>query len=206
MIKHYYQSSGYRPDPSTLGKIIDVGGANSFGHGYLDAIVEIRQPQAAAPNIFLGDMDMPDIWDEVLQHAVDHGRWDFAICTHTLEDINNPLFVTRRMELIAKRGFIAVPSKYRELSRFSSPVFRGYIHHRWIYDVVDGALTAYPKINYIEDSWFDSAVNKLDGQDELVVEWEGAISMRYINDGMPYGTAEMSGEEHIKQLYRKLCD
>lgn len=203
-IKHYLQSSGYRPDPTKLGKIIDVGGANSFGHGHLDAIVEIRQPQAACNNLFLGDMDQPDVWDKVLQYAADYGQWDYAICTHTLEDIHNPMYVCRMMQVIAKRGFIAVPSKYRELSRFSSPVFRGYIHHLWIWDIVDGKLTGFPKINYIEDSWFDMAVEKLEGQDELVVEWEGRIDMQYINDGLPYGTAEISGEEHIAQLYRKL--
>ncbi len=204
MIKHWYQDNGWRPD-LTGKKIIDIGGANSFAHGMLDALIDIRQPQASAKHVFVGDIDRPEVWDDVLQHAVDHGKWDYAICTHTLEDINNPVYAASRIELIANAGLIIIPSKFRELSRFSGS-FRGFIHHRWIFDVVDGALTAFPKINFIEDSYFDSMASRLPGQDELVIEWEGKIDMKMLNDGMPYGTSELSGEDHIKHLYRSLCD
>jgi hypothetical protein len=204
MIKHWYQDNGWRPDLKGK-KIIDIGGANSFAHGMLDAIIDIRQPQASAPNIFIGDIDTPEGWDELAWHVGFYGKWDYAICTHTLEDINNPVWACSRIELIANAGLIIVPSKFRELSRFSG-TFRGYIHHRWIFDVVDGVLTAYPKINYIEDPYFDSMCDKLPGQDELVIEWEGSIGMKMLNDGMPYGTQELSGEDHIKQLYQQLCD
>lgn len=205
MLKHYYQSNGYRPPIESLAgkKIIDIGGANSFAHGHLDALIDIRQPQATAKHIFVGDIDLPEVWYNVLNHADHYGKWDYAICTHTLEDINNPFFATKMIQTIALAGFIAVPSKYRELSRFSGP-FRGFIHHRWIYDVIDGVLTAFPKFNLIEDKRFDPAVLKLDGRDELVVEWEEQIGMKLLNDGMPYGTAELSGEQHIHQLFNQL--
>lgn len=202
MIKHFYQSSGWRPELE--GRTIDIGGANSFGHGKLDAIIDIRVPQAAANKIFVGDIDQPYIWDEVLDYTVKNGKWDYAICTHTLEDINNPLYACRMIELIANKGIIVVPSKYRELSRFSDPHFRGYIHHRWIYDVRDNELIALPKINFIEHPYFDPAGDLLPGKDELVVEWEGSIDLKYLNDGMPYGTEILSGDEHIKQLYKQL--
>jgi len=209
MKTHKYQDSGWRPDLTPYKKIIDIGGANSFAHGKLDAVIDIRQPQADAKHKFIGNIDEPAIWDDVMEVAVNEGLWDYAICTHTLEDINNPMYALRMITTIATAGFIAVPSKYRELSRFSDPVFRGYIHHRWIYDVQDNSFIAYPKINYIEHPYFDSAVNSLPGQDELIIEWDNSnpehrLKYTAINDGMPYGTETLSGEDHIRQLYKNL--
>jgi len=199
MITYSYCSDGWRPDPSTLGHCIDIGGANSFAHGYLDAVVDIREPQADAKHKFIGNIDEPEIWDKICNHVAKHGKWDYAICTHTLEDINNPVYAARMIEQIANAGIIVEPSKYRELARFSGN-FRGYIHHRWIFDIRQGVLTALPKINYIEDSCFDCALEA----EELIVEWKGGIGLKALNDGMPYGTSEISGEDHIKQLYKQL--
>jgi len=198
-----YRSDGYRPMPK--GKVIDIGGANSYLHGKLDAVVDIRQPQASAIHTFVGNIDFPEIWDELLKHVKKHGKWDYAVCTHTLEDINNPLLATQMIPEIANAGVIVVPSKYRELSRFSG-TFRGYIHHRWIFDIRNDQLIALPKINYIEDPIFDQMHLLLAEREELIYEWEGAINMRYLNDGMPYGTESMSGEDHIKHLYNQLCN
>jgi hypothetical protein len=204
MITHKYTSTGERPLESIKGKrIIDIGGANSFAHGFLDAVIDIREPQAAAEHKFIGNIDEPEIWLEVYRHVKKFGKWDYAICTHTLEDINNPVYAARMIEQIAHAGIIVEPSKYRELSRFSGS-FRGYIHHRWIFDVRDGELIALPKINYIEDSYFDNAHEQLADKEELIVEWEGSIGLKALNDGMPYGTAELSGEDHIRQLYKQL--
>lgn len=199
MITYSYRSDGWRPDPATLGKCIDIGGANSFAHGYLDAVVDIREPQAAANHKFIGNIDEPEIWDKIMQHVKKHGKWDYAICTHTLEDINNPVYAARMIEQIANSGIIVEPSKYRELQRFSGS-FRGYIHHRWIFDIRKGQLIALPKINYIEDPFFDCDMEA----EELIVEWKGSIDLAALNNGMPYGTAELSGEDHIKQLYKQL--
>lgn len=199
MITHSYRSDGWRPDPATLGRCIDIGGANSFAHGFLDAVVDIRDPQASATHKFIGNIDEPEIWDKIMQHVAKYGKWDYAICTHTLEDINNPVYAARMIEQIANAGIIVEPSKYRELSRFSGS-FRGYIHHRWIFDIRKGQLVALPKINYIEDAYFNCDLIA----EELIVEWKGSIDLAALNNGMPYGTAEMSGEDHIKQLYKEL--
>ncbi len=204
MINYRYSSTGWRPDPATLGKIIDIGGANSFAHGHLDAIIDIRQPQAAANHVFIGDISNPDVWLSVWDEAVDLvNHWDYAICTHTLEDIVNPMFACRNIQLIAKRGLIIVPSKFREFARFQGP-FRGYMHHHWIFDVTDGQFTAYPKLNFIEDKRFDLIPGPEKGGEELIIEWEGSIDLKMINDGMPYGTADHSGEQHMQLLYNKL--
>lgn len=199
MIHHRYSSDGWRPDPATLGKCIDIGGANSFAHGFLDAVVDIREPQAAATHKFVGNIDEPEIWDKIKAHVKKHGKWDYAICTHTLEDINNPVYAARMIEDIANAGLIVEPSKYRELTRFSGS-FRGFIHHRWIFDIRQGQLIALPKINYIEDQYFDCTLQA----EELIVEWKDSIGLKHLNDGMPYGYDNVSGEDHIRQLYKEL--
>ncbi len=204
MIKYFYESTGRRTLEQIKGlKIIDVGGAVSFAYGYLDAIVEIRVPQAIANHIFLGDMCDYDTWIPVLEYVKENGKFDYCICSHTLEDLNNPVFVAKQIEKIAKAGLIVVPSKYRELARFAGN-FRGFPHHRHIIDVIDGVLTSFPKYNWIEDKIFDEVHKGLPDHEELIVEWEDEIGMVEVNNGMPYGTATMNGEEHVMELYKKL--
>lgn len=180
-------------------RIIDIGGANSFAYGYLDALIDIRQPQAIANHIFVGNIDEPEIWNDVKKIANKNGKWDYAISTHTLEDIFNPVFAARKIEEVAKAGLIIVPSKYQEFGRFAGK-FRGFMHHRFIYDVIDGVLTAFPKINYIE---YMADMSKNEGN-ELVVEWEDKIGLVEINGSMPYGNDKISGDEHMRQLYNQL--
>lgn len=61
----------------------------------------------------------------------------------------NPKYVCEQIEKISKAGYIAVPSKYRELSRFEGG-YRGYIHHRWIFHMKNNIFIGFPKINYID--------------------------------------------------------
>ena len=44
-------------------------------------------------------------------------QFDFVICSHTLEDIRDPLWVCTEMIRVGKRGYIEVPSRAWELSR-----------------------------------------------------------------------------------------
>lgn len=201
MIKYRYDSSGWRPDLKGL-KVVDIGGANSFNSYNNDCVIDIRKPLIKTPHTFIGNIDEPEIWTEVLNHVKKHGKWDYAICTHTLEDINNPVFVARMIEQIAHKGLIVEPSKYRELLRFGGN-FRGFIHHRWIFDIRQEELIALPKINYIEDSYFDKVIFE-PFFEELIVEWESKIGLKALNDGQPYGNETTSGEDHIKQLYNEL--
>jgi hypothetical protein len=201
MIKYRYDSSGWRPDLKGL-RVIDIGGANSFNSKDNDAVIDIREPLIKTKHTFVGNIDEPEIWENVLKHVAKHGKWDYAICTHTLEDIHNPIYVCKQIEKIAKKGLIVEPSKFRELSKFSGN-FRGFIHHNWIFDIRDGELIALPKINYIEDPYFNK-VSEHEFFEELIIEWEAEIGLKHLNNGQPYGTNELSGEDHIKQLYNQL--
>lgn len=191
---HKYTSSGERPQPK--GKVIDIGGATSYYDGKLDAIIDIGEPLAKSTHKFIGNIDEPEIWEKVLAHVKKFGKWDYAICTHTLEDINNAPYAIKQIEQIAKAGIIIVPSKYRELSRFSGS-FRGFIHHRWIFDIRDNEILALPKINYIEDEYFNKAETELPNKEELHITWENKIPLKTWNSN------EVT-DESLKQLYKDL--
>jgi hypothetical protein len=161
-------------------RTIDIGGSTSFADGHLEAIADFNQPRAKAQHYFEGNINNPYVWDEIKAYVKRHGKFDFAICTHTLEDISNPAYVCSQIEQIADSGYIVVPSKYKEMGRFSGP-YRGFIHHRWIFDVVEQKLTAYPKINYIEHPKFD-VLNGVTDKDELTFWWKDKIDLRVINN------------------------
>jgi hypothetical protein len=179
-MNHYYNSN---PDRSELaakisGTIIDIGGAHPSTK-QANAVLDFNLPWYPT-KWFKGNMNLPEVWQEIFYHVKKNGKFEWAICTHTLEDISNPLFVAQCMEKIAKQGLIIVPSKYIESGRMGN-FYRGFIHHRWIWNVEDGKLTGYPKINYFEHPKFDG-LNSQAEKSELVYWWEGRVNMQLVND------------------------
>jgi len=98
----------------------------------------------------------------------------------------NPVYVSEQISKIAKEGYIAFPSKFRELARWEGPYYRGYIHHRYIFDVYDNdnilKIIAYPKINYIENAIFDKIANNDWNVFDLSFYWKDNIEIEYVNN------------------------
>ncbi len=68
-------------------------------------------------------------------YPFEDGQLDFVICSHTLEDIRDPVWVCSEMARIAKAGYIEVPSILEELCfGFRGPLV-GWDHHRWLIEV-----------------------------------------------------------------------
>src|SRR6476469_899592 len=65
---------------------------------------------------------------------------DFVICSHTLEDVRDPLWVCSEMIRVAKAGYIEVPSRLEEQTYRVQGPWVGWGHHRWLIDIVDGKL------------------------------------------------------------------
>ena len=55
---------------------------------------------------------------------------DFVVCSHTLEDIRDPLWVCSEIIRIGKAGYIEVPSRLWETCRGMEPGIAGLSHHR----------------------------------------------------------------------------
>ena len=140
------------------------------------------------------DASDADEWSAVLAHVAEHGRFDFAISTHFLEDIASPRVVARMLPRVAKAGFVSTPSKYAELSRGcdtargAPSAYRGYIHHRWIFTFAAGGWVTYPKIGALEGSRDADAVAARGGgrcggrAAELSFWWEGELHLAIVND------------------------
>jgi hypothetical protein len=60
---------------------------------------------------------------------------DFVICSHTLEDIRDPIWVCQEMVRIAKAGYVEVPSRLQEQSYGVNGPWVGWSHHRWLVDI-----------------------------------------------------------------------
>lgn len=71
----------------------------------------------------------------------DDDQFDFVFCSHTLEDVRDPVHVAREIARVGKAGYIETPSAMREifvkrrwpwrsLFRGGAPDI-GFPHHRW---------------------------------------------------------------------------
>src|SRR4051794_15255346 len=75
---------------------------------------------------------------------------DFVICSHTLEDVRDPIWMCSEMNRIAKAGYIEVPSRLEEQTYGFQGPWTGWSHHRWLIDVADGDITFVHKSAVVE--------------------------------------------------------
>jgi len=185
--------------------VVDIGGSvNGWSTPYIDAIVDFNVPENLPNHIthYQCDITHPDSWKKILEDVNKNEKFDFCICTHTLEDIMNPGFVCEQMSKIAHAGYIAVPSKHRELSRFEYSCYRGYIHHRWIFTINDNQCIGFPKINYIDSvNTFDAVADVSYGRCDLSFYWNGEMKIHYLNNNYLGPSVE-----HVVNYYNQLCN
>lgn len=75
-----------------------------------------------------------DICDHV-PWPFDNHQFDFAICSHTLEDVRDPVWVCNELIRVAKAGYIEVPSRLEEQTYGVHGPWVGWSHHHWFIDV-----------------------------------------------------------------------
>ena len=95
-------------------------------------------------------------------HDACEGNWpwpdnffDFSVCSHTLEDIRDPIVVAKELVRVSRSGYVEVPSRAREIfvkDRFArlKMLFGkmpeiGFPHHRWFCELNDGELHFFHK-------------------------------------------------------------
>ena len=163
--------------------VIDVGAAaNPWTAEVLDATFDMNDCPIA-PLQFTGNLNDSRSWDAVLKHVSRHGRFSYAVCSHTLEDLAYPAMALEMLPRIADAGYIAVPSRYLEAMRPEGP-YRGFIHHRWVLDSFDGELVLAPKIGLLEylalagEAGWPAAPERF----EFQMIWRGAIAFTPLNN------------------------
>jgi hypothetical protein len=85
-----------------------------------------------------------DTWVQI--DVCDHQPWpfaddqfDFAVCSHTLEDVRDPVRVCSELARVARAGYVELPSRLEEQSPMDDQPGVGWSHHRWLADVDDEA-------------------------------------------------------------------
>lgn len=165
-------------------RVIDVGATLSgWSSEYLSHYVDINEWEGAPHKGFHGNICLYSTWEPILKDVEENGLFDFVICSHTLEDISSPQFVSEMLCKIAKEGFIAVPSKNIELRREVNGPYLGYVHHRWIYNKEGDKFVAYPKLNFIEYVDFTNIRDKYgDDVNELCFFWKDNYEFNIANN------------------------
>ncbi len=79
---------------------------------------------------------------------------DFAICSHTLEDVRDPLWVCHELVRVAKAGYIEVPSRIWESCRGMERGIAGLSHHRWLIEIEDNSVRFIHKNHLIHNHRF----------------------------------------------------
>lgn len=59
-------------------------------------------------------------------------QFDFAVCSHTLEDVRDPVWVAQELQRVAAAGYIEVPSLREELTYGIQGPWVGWGHHHWL--------------------------------------------------------------------------
>ncbi|MGI8505729.1 MAG: methionine biosynthesis protein MetW [Solirubrobacteraceae bacterium] len=68
-------------------------------------------------------------------------QFDFSVCSHTLEDVRDPMWVCSELIRVSRAGYIEVPSRLEEQSYGFQGPWVGWGHHRWLIESSDDELT-----------------------------------------------------------------
>jgi hypothetical protein len=79
--------------------------------------------------------------------------FDFVICSHTLEDVRDPIYLCSELLRVARSGYIEVPSRTLESIRgVEGRNYVGLYHHRWLVEIEHGTVLFRLKPHAIHES------------------------------------------------------
>lgn len=116
----------------------------------------------------------------------DDGEFDFVVCSHTLEDVRDPVYVCSELMRVGRRGYIEVPSRAVESMRgLEGRNYVGHYHHRWLIEISRGAVSFRFKPHCIhEDRRYHlpaRALRSLTPEDRVqFLFWDGAFDAREV--------------------------
>jgi SAM-dependent methyltransferase len=167
-------------------KVLDVGGwyipFNRADH-VVDLMPYESRGQGLGPD---PERFGPDNWTQldVCRDPLpfDDHSFDFVICSHTLEDIRDPLFLCEELNRVAKAGYIETPSMAAELTfGIESKRYAGWYHHRWLVEMQGGRIKFRHKPHLVHGDWryhLPKRMARLMTDEERVtwMLWEGSFS------------------------------
>ena len=128
------------------GLVLDVGGwASPLGRA--DWVIDLEPyetrglyGQPASERFTAGTWVERDICDRE-PWPFEDGRFDFVVCSHTLEDIRDPIWVCSELVRVAKAGYVEVPSRIEEHMAGMNGPWAGWAHHRWVCEIEEAGIT-----------------------------------------------------------------
>lgn len=127
-------------------RVLDVGG---WAKPLPRADVVLDLLPYATRGLYGAEDDTPerftaDTW--IQRDICDHEPWpfaddafDLAVCSHTLEDVRDPVWVCHELSRVAKAGYVEVPAPVEELTWGVHGPWAGWTHHHWITEREDDA-------------------------------------------------------------------
>jgi hypothetical protein len=108
-------------------------------------------------------------------------QFDFVICSQTLEDIRDPIWVCSEIARVGKAGYIEVPSRLEEQTVGVNGDWPGWAHHRWLCEVHGDSIEFCHKSHALRagGEWTVSANYTLSRSPEernTVLWWRGGFS------------------------------
>lgn len=113
--------------------------------------------------------------------------FDFVVCTSTLEDLRDPIWVCREMSRIGKAGYVEVPSLLDELTWWvpepSGGPWVGHSHHRWFCTLEGDELVFLAKHHLVHADWRVTVptrwARQLAAEERVIAHfWEGELPAR----------------------------
>jgi len=108
----------------------------------------------------------------------------FAVCSHTLEDVRDPVWVCAELARVARAGYLEVPSRAEEQSFGLQGPWTGWGHHHWLCETFPDADP--PAIEFVfkhhilhgREDLRRPAGGLDDEQRVAVLWWEGTFAAR----------------------------
>ncbi len=170
--------------------VLDIGG---WGRTFARADWVLDLMPYATRGLYGSDGDGPERFtaDTWVQRDIcdrepypfEDGQFDFVVCSHTLEDVRDPLWVCSEIQRVARAGYIEVPSRLEEQSFGFQGPWTGWGHHHWLIDRVDAGLEFVFKHHALhgrDSDHFPQGFRDALTEEERVLTlwWEGSFDAR----------------------------
>ena len=180
---------------------IDIGaGMDYWTHPECMYTADILIPTKQNTKHFSINLHNEYTFSELLEYVKINGKFDFSVCSHTLEDLFNPILVINLLQSISRRGTIAVPSKYNEFSRLFNNKYMGNAHHKQIIDVIDNVLTIFPKFSFIETLDGSKKIRDQNKGFDLILFWEYEIPCKIFGNEVPFNSDDALINTYFNEL------
>ena len=183
---------------------IDVGASARYW-SYPECKVIVDSYPVKESDILYFPVNIENIneWGQIFDYVEKNGKFDFSICSHTMEDIFNPLELAKILQKISKKGYIAIPSKFNEFTKLFSNKYRGNGHHKQFFDIINNELIVYPKFNWIETDDRSDLIVQNYVASELTLFWEDEIPIKVFGNGKPFTGDDSLISAYYSQLINK---